>query len=111
MLVHMDFDFWVQKNPLKMSLAVLKVSVGVVMSPGKLIIFPPTISWIRCASSFNSNILVTMFSYVTIMPARTFPFGINNIVFVPYGIRFSIICASRLISFANESPKWILLVV
>ena len=62
MLVHMDFDFWVQTNLLKMSLAVVKVSVGVVMSPGKLIRFPPTVSWIRCASSFNINILVTMFS-------------------------------------------------
>ena len=39
---------------------------------------------------------------MTVLPAGTFPFGINNIVLVPDGILVPNTCDSRAISFANE---------
>ena len=57
--------------------------VGAVTSPGKLIKFPPTVSWARCVSSFYGRILATILPYITVLPVGTFPLGMKKMVFVP----------------------------
>ena len=46
MSARMNFEFWVERKMLKMSLAVVRSAVCVVISPVNLIIFPPTSSWV-----------------------------------------------------------------
>ena len=60
MVVHINFAFFVERKILKMSLDVVRSDVGVVMSPGKLIIFPPTVSCMLRVSDFCDNILATI---------------------------------------------------
>ena len=48
----MNFEFFVDNTLLNMSLAVIRSSVGVVTSPGKLIKFTPTVIRVRCVSAF-----------------------------------------------------------
>ena len=60
MSVHINFEFLVKRILLKMSLAVIRYSVGVVTLPGKLIRFPPTVSQVRCVSAFSGRILATI---------------------------------------------------
>ena len=86
MYVHMNFTFFVDNKLLKMSLAVMGSDVGVVTSPGKLIKFPPTVSWVQCVSAFCVCISATIIPSVTVLPARTSPLGMKKIVFVPDGI-------------------------
>ena len=52
MYAHMNFAFFVDNTLLKMSLAVIRSDVGVVILPGKLIKFPPTVSLVRYVSAF-----------------------------------------------------------
>ena len=60
MSAHMNFSFFVNNKLLNMSLAVVKSPVGVVSSPGKLIKFPATVSWMRCVSDFWDCISATI---------------------------------------------------
>ena len=52
MSVHINFVFFVDNTLLKISLAVMRYAVGAVISLGKLIKFPPTVSLVRCVSAF-----------------------------------------------------------
>ena len=52
MSLHMNFVFLAKRTLLKTSLYVVRSAVGVVMSPGKLIILPPTVSRMRGVSDF-----------------------------------------------------------
>ena len=49
---HINADFLVERKVLNMSLAVVRYDIGVVTPPGKLIIFPPTVSQVRFVSDF-----------------------------------------------------------
>ena len=59
MSVHMSFAFLFKKTLLKMSLSVVRSALGVLTSTGKLIIFTPTVSWVKYVSDFCGHILAT----------------------------------------------------
>ena len=61
MFAHMNFSFLVEITLLKISLVVVISSVGVVMSPGKLIIFTPTAIQVQYVSDFCRCISATIF--------------------------------------------------
>ena len=105
MLAHINFASLVKRTLLKMSLAIVRSSIGVIMSPGKLIISPPTVSQVQCVSGFCVKFSATILPYVTALPAGTFPLGINNIVLVPDVILVTNLCASRQTSFVKKSPN------
>ena len=60
MSTHMNFSFFAEDTLLKIRLAVIIYAVGVVTSPGKLIIFPLTVSLVRCVSALGGYILATI---------------------------------------------------
>ena len=98
---HMNFSFLVQINLLKMGLDVVRSTVGVVTSPGKLIRFPPTVSWVRCVSDIFYLISATIIPEVTVLSSGTFYLGINKFVLFPGGVIFPAPSAIRTILFAN----------
>ena len=102
MLAHMNFGFLVDRKLLKMRLDVVKYAAGVLKSPGKLIIFSPTVSWVQCVSDFCLRISATIIPQVTFLPTGTFSLGIKKIVLVPYGLLVTSPCYSRQILFTNE---------
>ena len=57
MSTHINFTFFVDNTLLKMNLAVMISVVCVVMSPWKLIKFPPTVSLVQCVSAFCGLLL------------------------------------------------------
>ena len=56
MSAHMNFEFLVERTPLKMSLAVVRSDVGVVTPQRELIMFPPTVRRVRHVSDFCGRI-------------------------------------------------------
>ena len=60
MSLQMDFEFWVDRTLLKMSLAVLISDLIVVISPGEFIILPPTVIRVQCVSDFCGRISATI---------------------------------------------------
>ena len=60
MLAHINVVFLVKRTLFKMILAVVRFAVGVLTSPGKLIIFPPTVSRVLCVSDFCGRISATI---------------------------------------------------
>ena len=85
-----------------MSLAVIRSSVGVVTSPGKLIKFPPTEILVRCVSAFCSRILATIIPLLSLLLVGNFSLGLKKIVFVHDGILVPSPCDIQLVSFANK---------
>ena len=96
MSAHMNFFIL-----LKMSFSVVKVSAGVVMSPCKLIIFPPTFSQVKIFSLFRSY-----FSHSYLIgdcaSCWNVSLGTKKIVLILDSILVSTTCASHPVSFANK---------
>ena len=60
MSTHMNFLFLVDRTLLKTSLGVVRYAIGVVTSPGKLIIFTITVSCVQRISDFCGCISATI---------------------------------------------------
>ena len=74
--------------------------VGVRLSPGQSMIFPPTVIITRSGSGFCGINLATNWAYVTVLPWGTCDFFMNPIVSVPVFILFPTPFYSRPNSFA-----------
>ena len=66
-----------------MSLDVVRYAVGVGMSPGKSVIFPPTVSQVQCVSDFCCRISAKILPYVNVLPDYTSYLGIKKLAMVP----------------------------
>ena len=83
-------------------LIVVRSAVAQLLSPGKSMRLPPTVSLERCVSALWGRMSQTKREYVGILCLGTLCLGINAIVFVPVGIRVPTPLTRRPSSLAKE---------